>query len=108
MQRSIAERLRTRGHDVVAVTEQSGLRGISDPELFARAQEQARTLVTYNRDDYLAIAREYAASGRPHRGIVIVNSHRFPEGRSAGKLVSALERFIDAGASYPSFIAWLQ
>lgn len=108
MQRSVAEQLRARGHDVVAVTERAELRNILDTDLFARMQEEGRTVVTYNRDDYLDIGREYDASGRTHHGIVIVGPHRFPEGRSTGELVKALERLITQGEPYPSFTVWLQ
>lgn len=108
MQRSVAEQLRAQGHDVIAVTERAELRSMSDPNLFARAQEDQRTVVTYNRDDFLAIGREYAASDRAHHGIVIVGPHRFPEGRSTGKLVRALEKFLSDGPPYPNFITWLQ
>lgn len=108
MQRSIAEQLRARGHDVVAETERAELRNILDADLFARMQEEGRAVVTYNRDDYLAIGRDYDASGRTHRGIIIVGPHRFPEGRSTGKLLRALEKLLNDGPPYPSFTIWLQ
>jgi hypothetical protein len=108
MQRSVAEQLRARGHDVVAVTERSELRNIPDADLFARMQEEGRTVVTYNRDDFLAIGRDYDISGRAHHGIVIVGPHRFPEGRSTGKLLTALEQLLDDGPPYAGFTIWLQ
>ena len=107
MQRAVADQLRARGHDVIAVTERAELRNIVDIDLFARMQEEGRTVVTHNRDDYLAIGREYDASGRAHHGIVIVGPHRFPEGRSTGKLVRALARLMTEGNPYPSFTVWL-
>jgi predicted nuclease of predicted toxin-antitoxin system len=105
----IAEQLRHRGHDTIAVEKSANLRGISDPDLFARAQELARTIVTYNREDFLALDREYRSRERPHHGIVILHPRRFPQGdTSTGKLVATLSSFIEAGAPYPSFVHWLQ
>ncbi|HMI80245.1 MAG TPA: DUF5615 family PIN-like protein [Solirubrobacterales bacterium] len=59
----VAERLRDRGHDVTAATDDPSLRGLRDPDLFEVAQQQDRALVTYNRVDFEPIIREYASSG---------------------------------------------
>jgi hypothetical protein len=81
----------------------------SDPDLFAQAQEQERAIVTYNRDDFLVLDREYRSREREHHGIVILHPRRFPQGAaSVGALVTALARFVEAGPPYPSFIHWLQ
>lgn len=40
----VAERLRDRGHDVIATTAAPSLRGFSDPDLFEAAQRQGRAL----------------------------------------------------------------
>lgn len=104
---AIAEQLRARSLDVIAVTERTDLRALPDPDLFERAQSERRVMVTYNRDDFLALHREFAASRRTHAGIVIVSPRRFPEG-SIGSLVRALSRFLAGDAPYPSFLHWLQ
>ncbi len=105
----IAEQLRRRGHDVAAVDENHRLRGLADSDLFDCAQQDGRAIVTYNRDDFLALDREYHAHGREHHGIVILNPRRFPQGAATtGALIAALAAFDAAGASYPSFIHWLQ
>jgi hypothetical protein len=62
----VAERLRGRGHDVIAVTDEPDLRGMLDPDLFEIAQEQRRALVTYNRPDFEPIVREWARLNRSH------------------------------------------
>lgn len=106
---SVAEQLRQRGRDVIAVDEQAELRGLSDADLFDRAQEDGRVVVTYNRDDFLALDRQYRHQGRDHHGLVILNPQRFPQGKgSIGPLIASLEQFLDAGAPYPSFVHWLQ
>ena len=103
----IAEQTRSRGHDALAVDETPELRGLPDPDLFARVQERA--IVTYNREDFLALDREYRSRQREHHGIVILHPRRFPQGTaSIGALVTALSIFVEAGSPYPSFIHWLQ
>jgi predicted nuclease of predicted toxin-antitoxin system len=105
----VAEQLRPRGRDVEAVSERRDLRGLIDRNLFEYAQTAERSVVTYNRDDFLELDRLYRGENRPHRGIVILNPRRFPQGRaSIGPLVTALDRLIDAGAPYESFIHWLK
>lgn len=105
----IAEQLRDRSHDAIAVDENTSLRGSSDPDLFAHAQEQLRAVTTYNREDFLALDREYQSRKRPHHGIIILHPRRFPQGAaSTGALVAALSSFLEAGEPYPSFIHWLQ
>lgn len=107
----IAEQLRGRGrgHDVVAVDENHHLRGLADPDLFDYAQQDGRAIVTYNREDFLALEREYRAREREHHGIVILHPRRFPQGlATTGALIAALAAFDAAGPPYPSFIHWLQ
>jgi predicted nuclease of predicted toxin-antitoxin system len=105
----VAERLRGRGRDVEAVTERRELRGLTDRDLFEYAQGAERSVVTYNRDDFLELDRLYRAGNRPHCGVVILNPRRFPQGpASIGPLVTSLDRLIAAGPLYESFIHWLQ
>lgn len=108
IRRSVAEQLRSRGYDVLAVTEQESLRGLPDLDLLERAVGEQRAVVTYNRDDFIQLDREFRQTGRSHAGIVIVSPQRFPEGRSTAQLIAALEAFIKTGSPYPSFLAWLQ
>lgn len=105
----IAQQLRERGHDVIAVDESPHLRGLSDPDLFDHAQREQRALVTYNREDFLALDRDYRDRGREHDGIVILHPRRFPQSAAiTGALVTALDGFIASGSPYPGFIHWLQ
>jgi predicted nuclease of predicted toxin-antitoxin system len=104
----VAERLRDRARDVEAVSERRELRGLTDLDLFEYSQGAERSLVTYNRDDFLELDRLYRRE-KSHSGIVILNPSRFRQGpASIGPLVASLERLIDAGAPYESFIHWLQ
>jgi predicted nuclease of predicted toxin-antitoxin system len=110
---SIAEQLRGRGPDVVAVAERAGLRGASDRKVFAVALEEGRALVT---DDmgFRSIDSEQRARGETHHGLIFTSSKRFPRGqpRTVGHLVRALDRLLSgeetALAESPSFTHWLR
>lgn len=105
----IAERLRERGHDAEAVDERPELRGLTDPELFARTQREQRAIATYNRDDFLALDRLYRSEGRNHHGIILVNPRRFLQRKDrVGHLIAALGAFIEAESPYPGFVHWLR
>jgi hypothetical protein len=102
----VAERLRDRERDVIAATDDLGLRGLSDPDLFEAAQQQSRAVVTYNRVDFEPIVREYAQLGREHHGLVIVHPTRFPS-RDFAQLTAAIDGLAAADLG-PSFLVWLQ
>ena len=105
----VAEQLRVRDRDVEAISERRELRGLSDGDVFEYAQAAGRSLVTYNRDDFLELDRRFRSQGRDHSGIVILNPRRFPQGAaSIGALVTSLDQLIQAGPPYESFIHWLQ
>ncbi|MGH2835098.1 MAG: DUF5615 family PIN-like protein [Solirubrobacteraceae bacterium] len=105
----IAEQIRARDHDVEAIIEHSELRGMIDHEVFEYAQTGHRSVVTYNRDDFLEIDRRWRSQGLAHNGVVILNPGRFPQGAgSIGALVASLDRLLSEGAPYESFIHWLQ
>lgn len=103
----VAARLRDRGHDVVAVTADPGLAGSSDPDVFEAAQAQERAIVTYNRDDFLAIVRRYGQERSNHHGLVIVHPNRHPNDQLS-RLVNALDGFLKSFVPYPSFVTWLK
>ena len=89
---SIADGLRARSHDAVAVIERLALRHLPDPELFAAAQEERRTVVTENVPDFVPLANDYDARGRAHHGLVLVHPGAYPRGapRTVGAMVTAL------------------
>lgn len=103
----VAERLRDRGHDVVATTDDPALRGLTDPDLFEAAERQGRALVTYNRSDFEPIVREFAYLNRDHHGLVIVHPTRFPT-REFTRLAKALEGLLGGPSMGKSFLVWLQ
>lgn len=103
----VAERLRNRGHDVAAATDDPALRGLRDPDLFEVAQQQGRALVTYNRVDFEPIIRESAHLNRDHHGLVLVHPTRFPSWEFA-RLAAALEGLLGGPDLGGSFLVWLQ
>jgi hypothetical protein len=103
----VAERLRDRGHDVVAATDDPGLRGLGDPDLFEVAQQKSRALVTYNRVDFEPIVRGYAAEDSEHHGLVIVHPTRFPSWEFA-RLAAAIEGLLKGPNLGMGFLIWLQ
>lgn len=103
----VAERLRDRGHDITAATDDPSLRGLSDPDLFEVPQQQGRALVTYNRVDFEPIIREYAQMDREHHGLVIVHPMRFQSWEFA-RMADALEGLLDGPELGRGFLIWLQ
>lgn len=106
---TLAEQLRSRGHDVVAVTERREVRGVPDAELLGLAQQEGRAVVTYNRDDFLALDLQLRHEERGHHGIVILNPRRLPPAPASSKaLVESIEAFLAGGPPYPGFVHWLR
>ena len=69
-QPSIAEQLRERGHDAVAVQEEADLRGLLDPDLFAEAQRRNRALLTENAPDFIVLDAEHRSRNIAHWGLI--------------------------------------
>jgi hypothetical protein len=87
----IADQLRKRGHDTLAVVADTGLVGLPDDMVLARAAETGRALVTANIKDYMPLDAEYKASGRQHAGLILISTKAFPQDRSfTGAIVDAL------------------
>ena len=65
----LAQDLRQRGYDALAASE-AGQLGRADREQLNYARQQGRVLLTHNRNDFLALAKEYALQRIPHAGIL--------------------------------------
>lgn len=109
---SVAEQLRGRGYDVTAVQEEVGLRGFTDPELFAEAQRRKSALVTENVADFMPLDAECRGRNLAHWGLVLTSNRTFPRGKATtvGALVKALEELLrEEGSADPSSkVIWLQ
>ena len=68
---AIAGAGRRLGVDVVSAHE-CGARGMTDEEQFAHAAAEGGCLVTFNRDDFIAVTRRAYEKGQPHCGLLLV------------------------------------
>ncbi len=111
---AVAEVLRGREIDAIAVTERDDLRGLSDADLLQAATAERRTVVTENIKDFAVLSQQISAGGEKHSGLVYTHPRRFP--RSAPNhvhiLADALTEFVNRHASglgdMDSFIWWLE
>ena len=96
----IASQLRRRDHDVVAITEPeySGrYAGIPDDEVFDKAQEDGRTIVTDNISDYERVRADWESRGEPHNGLIYALNPPFDRNRGEaviGHMVRSLDHFL--------------
>ena len=90
----IARQLRERGHDVVAVSEEPGLRGRPDRAHFAALATQQRAIVTRDLGDYRPLLAEATRQGSETYGLVCV-PRRFALNRAGiGRIVRALDALL--------------
>ena len=96
---SVADQLRRRGHDVVAVVESAGLRGQPDEVILATAQAEDRVVVTEDRGDFRRLAAAEASAGRPYPRLVLASPRRWSRRRgwTEGQLVNALDALLASG-----------
>lgn len=88
----LAEALRQRGHDVVAVAERAELVGKSDPEILTAAVAEGRALVTNNARDLAPLCRRLVAAGGDHAGLLLTSDRSLPRDRPAiGRTLEALD-----------------
>jgi hypothetical protein len=94
---AISDALRKRGHDVIAIVEQSELRALTDHEVFAWAAERDRRIVTENAKDFRRILLRAEESGEMVTGLLLTSSRTFPRSRrNPGPLIDALDRWLQA------------
>jgi predicted nuclease of predicted toxin-antitoxin system len=99
---TIAVELRKRGLDVVAISEPAlaaRYAGVPDDQVFARAQEEGRMIVTDNVADFELARRDWESRGKPHHGIIYALDPPFNRDRGEaviGQMVRALARFLDS------------
>jgi predicted nuclease of predicted toxin-antitoxin system len=107
----IAEQLRGKGFDVLAVAERNELRQMSDEDLLRWARTDERTLVTENVQDFMPIHGECLNHGESHAGIILTSSGKFPRSTAGiGLLVAALARLLEGRAErgfLESDVLWL-
>jgi hypothetical protein len=93
---AIAEQLRSKGHDVLAVVADPGLIGLSDDQILAHAANTGRALLTANIKDFVPIDARYRAASQTHAGLILVSTKTFPQDRGfTSAIVKALSALPD-------------
>jgi predicted nuclease of predicted toxin-antitoxin system len=93
---TIAQQLRTNGHDVVSVVAQSALVALPDDQILAYATAEGRALVTANIKDFMPLDSRYRAAGQAHLGLILVSTKTFPQNRSfTTAITAALEALLN-------------
>jgi len=92
----IAELLRSRGHDVVAVTERDDLLQVSDERLLDAAHQEERAVITNNIKDFRPIAANRTLSGQGHGGLILLPSKRSRSRAAIGALADSIESILNA------------
>jgi predicted nuclease of predicted toxin-antitoxin system len=86
----VADLLRSRGYEA-DTTADAGNRGLSDEQQLQFATSRGLTVLTHNRNDFLALAEAWRVAGKPHGGIVIATRHE--EARIVARLLKILDLF---------------
>jgi hypothetical protein len=107
----IAEQLRERGHDVVAVVERPDLTGRSDGELLSLMATERRAILTENWGDFQRELQNAVVVGQTHYGVVFTSRHQLPRGKGTiGLYVAVLDDFLgrhDADDALLDSYRWL-
>jgi hypothetical protein len=96
---TIAQQLRAKGHDVLAVVADPSLVSLPDDQVLSRAAATGRALVTANIKDFMPLDARYRAAGQTHAGLILVSAKTFPQNRSfTSAVTNALTALLDERA----------
>jgi hypothetical protein len=106
---AIAEQLRAKGHDVLAVVNDPALAGLADEQILAHAAATGRALVTVNIKDFMPLDARYRAASQTHTGLILVSAKTFPQDRTfTAAITSALSALLDQeGPTRPGQVLFL-
>lgn len=106
----IAVKLRARDHDVVAAIEREW-HALDDDELLDACRVESRALLTSNVADFAVLARDLAAQGQPHCGLVFTSDGSLPRTLGAvGRYVDLLDELMRANSGADALadrVLWL-
>ena len=105
----IAQQLRQRGYNVIAIAEETTLRGMSDRAVFELAQREGYAIVTDNVDDFMPLAASAVLREHNHAGLILTTNRKYPRGTTAtiGRMVAALESLLSSGIPLENVRYWL-
>ena len=92
---TVAELLRRRGCDAVAISDRADLRGAPDEHVLAVASDEDRALVTNDVKDFRPIGQRRVDTGARHAGLIFIPRQRDRSRSSLARLTSALELVIE-------------
>jgi Domain of unknown function (DUF5615) len=93
---TIAQQLRAKGHDVLAVVADPSLVSLPDDQVRSRAAATGRALVTANIKDFMPLDARHRAAGQTHAGLILVSAKAFPQNRSfTSAITNALAALLD-------------
>jgi len=106
----LAEALLKRGVDAIAVAG-SALSTLRDEEIFARAADLGRVIVTFNNPDFMAEITAFAAAN-PNRqlpGVIFIPGKkvRASEISRLAAIIEEVARRIDRGEADPQYGLWV-
>jgi len=106
----IAQQLRGRGHDAIAIAER-GWESEDDESLLAACHHEGRAMMTNNVADFVVIARQWALQGRQHAGLIFTSDQSMPRSRhSTGQFIQALDQLLRSHTAEVAFadrVHWL-
>ncbi len=105
----IAEQLRAKGHDVLAVVADPALVALPDDQILAHAASTRRALVTANIKDFMPLDARYRAASQTHAGLILVSAKTFPQDHGyTAAVTSALSALLDQpGQIQPGHVLFL-
>jgi len=92
----IADALRRRGHELVAVGERLDWIQLSDEQVLAAARQERRAIVTSNVRDFRPLAAQAVLEGKSHFGLVLMPPGYRRRRKDVGRIVRALEAVLEA------------
>jgi hypothetical protein len=93
---NIADELRSKGHDVLAVVADSALLALPDDQILAHATATGRALVTANIKDFMPLDAQYRAAGQTPAGLIFISSKTFRQDRTyTTAITGAFSAFFD-------------
>jgi len=93
---NIADQLRSKGHDVLAVVTDPMLLALPDDQILAHATATGRALVTANIKDFMPLDAHHRAAGQTHSGLIFISSKTIRQDRAyTAAITGALSAFLD-------------